>query len=279
MTQYRANTLSVPVVIQTERLKRLQRELEHAWSQTSRADLMAWGASCGTGFVSAAARRVKNVAHLAGSAAHFLNSERKVSYLAWKQDRLLLHLKNCSMTAGGAIRKSCTDVSVFSGRFAQAFKANPKEAGVHLLTVVVTSLVVSGGPDGNGGAPDLDLMFGIDAHRSFLSHSILMGAALETCILSLLAMIKVTHAKLPDEHDGLWDALHDQAIKITHAASQGVSIGMAYHLLVDGLIQPAPYHDLPISMPIAAHQSLFVVNGLGEAIDIGKKQNSVKEKL
>ena len=98
------------------------------------------------------------------------------------------------------------------------------------------------------------------------------GFALEAGILSLLGVVKMTHSKLPAHHDALWDSLHEQASKLSVAASVGVGIGMAYHLLVDGLVQPAPYHDLPIAMPIEAHQSVFVVNGLGEAIDIGKKR-------
>ena len=60
-------------------------------------------------------------------------------------------------------------------------------------------LVVSGGPDGDGGAPDLDLMFGIGAHRSVFSHSILMGASLETGLLALLRLTQLVHAKLPEK--------------------------------------------------------------------------------
>ena len=47
-----------------------------------------------------------------------------------------------------------------------------------------------------GGAPDLDLVFGIGAHRSIFSHSILMGSALETAFLSLLRLVRLTHKNL-----------------------------------------------------------------------------------
>ena len=116
-----------------------------------------------------------------------------------------------------------------------------------------------------------ELMFGIGAHRSILSHSILMGAALEAGLLSLLGLVQLVHGKLPALHDPLWDSIHRQATSITLAASRGASIGMAYHLLVDGLVQPAPYHDLPVSLPMAAHQTVFVVNAAGEAADVRRK--------
>lgn len=66
--------------------------------------------------------------------------------------------------------------------------------------------------------------------------------------------------------------MHEQASKLVVAASVGVGIGMADHPLVDGLVQLAQYHDLPISMLIEARQSVFVVNGLGAVVDIGKKR-------
>jgi hypothetical protein len=87
-----------------------------------------------------------------------------------------------------------------------------------------------------------------------------------------------THAlspiTLPELHDPLWDSIDSQAANITLAASRGASIGMAYHLLVDGLVQPAPYHDMPVSLPIEAHQTVFVVNAAGEAADVLHKPSA-----
>ena len=52
---------------------------------------------------------------------------------------------------------------------------------------------------------------------------------------------------------------------------------MAYHLLVDGLAQPAPYTDIPVAMPMELHQSIFVVNGIGEVIDVNKNNGNLKD--
>lgn len=56
----------------------------------------------------------------------------------------------------------------------------------------------SGGVDGDGGIPDLDLLAGIDAHRSILTHSILAGVVAE----GLLRL----HTELAD-----WRAPHSQS--------------------------------------------------------------------
>ena len=104
--------------------------------------------------------------------------------------------------------------------------------------------------------------------RSVMDVEMLMGAALETGFLSLVQLVRLLHAKLPAGHDPLWDELVKHADSIAHTASTGVSIGMSYHLLVDGLVQPAAYHGLPVSMPIEAHQTMLVANAAAEAVDV-----------
>ena len=98
-----------------------------------------------------------------------------------------------------------------------------------------------------------------------------MGASLETGLLALLRLTQLVHAKLPEKRDPLWNEIAKQSNEIAHAATQGASIGMAYHLFVDGLLQPAAYHGLFVSMPMAAHQTIFEVNAAAEALDVGNK--------
>lgn len=120
----------------------------------------------------------------------------------------------------------------------------------------------------------MDLKAGIGFHRSPLTHSILIGAALETGLMSLVRLVHLVHAQLPPHHDPLWDVLEHQSTALLNAANRGASLGLAYHLLVDGLAQPAPYHGLPISLPIEGHQAMFVANGMAEAIDARHKPSS-----
>lgn len=266
-----------PVTIEPGRLRRLQVDLRHAWNQTSRSDLQAWGLTIGKDFAWTSVRRVKNVGKLIYRLGQGVIEEAQKAAKAIHAERFKEHVAERATAASRQVQDSYVKATDFISEFAQAFRRNPQEAGIQFATLVLTSLLVSGGPDGDGGAPDLDLAFGIDAHRSILSHSILMGAALETGILSLLKLVQLTHSKLPERHDPIWDALHAHASDIALAASQGASIGMAYHLLVDGLAQPAPYHDLPVPMPLEAHQAILVVNGAGEIADVTNKRESAPQ--
>ncbi|KQP21391.1 hypothetical protein ASF45_04245 [Pseudorhodoferax sp. Leaf265] len=139
------------------------------------------------------------------------------------------------------------------------------------MTTVLVALIVSGGPDGDGGAPDLDLMVGIGAHRSWLSHSILAGAALEGMLRAMLELVRMVHDKLPEEREPVWDLLYQRAAELTEAANRGVSLGVSYHLGVDGLVEPAAYHGLPFEMPLVGHQALFTANSLAELNDVRNK--------
>lgn len=174
-----------PTTLPDRRLQRLQHELGYALAQTRRSDLLAWGTDSGKTLAAAATRRVKNVVQLLYSGACFVGGEASTGWRAWQRGELAGHAQRRASRAVETARDGYAQISDFAGRMAQALKDKPQDTGVHLLTLVLTSLLVSGGPDGDGGAPDLDLMFGIDAHRSILSHSILMGAALEAGLLSV----------------------------------------------------------------------------------------------
>ena len=48
-------------------------------------------------------------------------------------------------------------------------------------------------------------------------------------------------------------------------------MGLAYHLAIDGIIEPAPYKDLPVGAPMEVHQTLFAANAAAEAVDVSHK--------
>ncbi len=169
-----------------------------------------------------------------------------------------------SWNSGSAVIKTTATTSraVAHGipQWLRDVRSCPAETLPEIIGATLGFLIGSGGLDANGGLPDLDLVTGIGNHRSFLTHSILMGAAAEAVLIALDEVVLLTHQHLPPEHDPLWDSLHRQFKRTTKMAKVGVGLGLAYHLGVDGSIQVAAYKDLPVSMPMEAHQALFEVN-------------------
>ena len=59
------------------------------------------------------------------------------------------------------------DTSQKTWEVAKLLKDDPKRVAPELLTIVLVSLIVSGGPDGDGGIPDMDIALGgIGTHRA-----------------------------------------------------------------------------------------------------------------
>jgi hypothetical protein len=262
----------LPVNVRSrERLQVLGNELLYAWDHTDARVAQQWGLSAAATFSTALKRRTTNLFKLAGWLGTAAVAETMIAIDAYRQDRLRPHMFDRATGAVAAGADLAARAKVATAQAAQLVRTHPRDAVPQLLVLVATSLVVSGGPDGDGGAPDLDLMFGIDAHRSVLSHSILMGAALEAGILSLVQLVQLLHAKLPPGHDPVWDRIASEADSLAQAASIGASAGMAFHLLVDGLLQPAAYRDLPMALPIEVHQAIFVANATAEAVDVANK--------
>ncbi|MFC1777323.1 GTPase domain-containing protein [Pseudomonadota bacterium] len=148
--------------------------------------------------------------------------------------------------------------------FGKQLRSEPKDAANQLFFTILGFYAGSGG-DGDGGIPDLDLMLGIGAHRSILTHSIIAGAFIETLVFSFLDLSRVLHQHLPDSHSTFWDRL----IEIQQTGSEffvtGASVGIATHLGVDTLVDGfTPYKDLPISLPMGAHEALLGLNAVAE---------------
>ncbi len=135
--------------------------------------------------------------------------------------------------------------------------------------------------DGNGGVPDTDItIFGIGDHRSLFTHSIIAGIVVEGAILALADLAGIVCDKLPPgERSEFWDQISRTKDQIAHHLAAGTSAGIAYHLAVDATLQPAAYKDLPLSMPMEAHQALFALNAAVEAQDASKRVETTGEKV
>lgn len=266
-------TITVP----DDRISRLLGELEFALRQMSAGEigrLVAVDSS--TDFLKSIFRRGKNVVVLIANIHEFSQREVQQAVVAWQgeENYFATHVGEKIGTGLGRIRNFwdsfCKTVT--------AVRDDPMAETLKLVALALVAITSSGGMDGDGGLPDIDIpLFGIGAHRSPFTHSILIGAGLETLVGTVIRLILATHTKLPKKHDPVWDEFARHGPELLYSISRGVSLGIAYHLLVDGLVQPAPYHGLPIPMPLEVHQAIQAANGFAEGLD-SFRRISVQEK-
>lgn len=257
-------------------------ELSGALAQAPKERLHAWGKEAVALLGRITWRRVKNFGSLLKRMGGATLEEAKDAKKAYGQNRLKEH-------ANSRAKSIATNATEISARLKEslsniraALEANPKETAPAIIVSLLAFVAASGGVDGDGGAPDLDLVAGIDAHRSIFTHSVLSGAVIETLLVSCAQLIALVHDFLPEQHDPIWDAIAKHKDQYLAAAAQGASIGVAYHLFVDSSIQPAPYHDLLGEHSLPFHQGVMGANAAAELLDSNKKHESfgrVKPKL
>ena len=244
---------------------RLIEELAFALRRTDAETLRKWGGRSAGRLASLSASRIGGLASLVKALGQHAYNEVASLVHATGEGKALTHLGDRTAAAIDGSIAFGKDGAHLITSVSRALATRPKENAPRVLGAFLGFYAGSGGLDGNGGIPDLDLLAGIDAHRSFLTHSILAGIVAEALLLSVADLASEVHDRLPEDHDLLWDRLATAASPLVGAVAAGTSAGIAYHLLVDALIQPAPYKDLPIAMPIEGHQALMAGNAAAEA--------------
>lgn len=242
----------------------LRGELVYSFESLSQKDLGDWGKRSAKLLPGALLRRISNIAALTvsavGMAADGSVSATKAlirgygrQYAAERADSF----KNGAKSIAEGSRMTAQ-------RIAKSLEENPKDGALAMVSALVGFYLGSGG-DGDGGVPDLDLLGGIDAHRSIFTHSIIAGAVIEALVLSLQDLTSLVYDDLPEPHHKLWDVFNDsQSIAADHFVT-GASLGIATHLGVDALIDGfTPYKDLPISLPAELHEALLGLNAVTE---------------
>ena len=251
------------------RFDRMATELEYAVRNTSGDDLTKLLGHLVSDGGSALARRVTNIWDLAGNIIIGTVNEVEGAVNAYSDDRLTDHLGSRIGRAARVTTDAVSNGVKSLSSLIEELKENPAESAPKLLVLVLSSVAASGGVDGNGGIPDLDIpLMGIGAHRSMLTHSIIIGSVLETALLLLTRIVLCTHKNLPPDHDSMWNALVQHSIGILKSAGQGASIGIAYHLMVDAVVQPGAYHGVPFDMPMEAHQTIMAANSMAEGASV-----------
>ena len=265
-----APTVSLPQ-LSPQRIKRLYEELAFALSRTDKTVLHDWGLRASTRLFHLGARRVGGLARLASDLAKFGGTEAKGFYRALRAKRFGAHTR---LRAIAAIDNSLA-IGGESGRLllgiGRALLRDPKGMAPKVLGTFLGFNAGSGGLDGNGGIADLNLLAGIGYHRTPITHTIIAGILAEAAILAVIDLATEVHGRLPHDHDPLWDSLARIGRPFAESASISLSAGLAWHLLVDAGIHPAPYHDLPVSIPLGAHQAVFAANAVADGVDAAER--------
>ncbi|UZP68741.1 hypothetical protein N1030_07155 [Desulfovibrio mangrovi] len=176
----------------------------------------------------------------------------------------LRYVKQSALTVGD----KAGEVAKGANALRQIVASDPKQGAVHVAVAVLGFYAGSGGLDGDGGIPDLDLaLAGLGAHRSILTHSMFAGVLVECATLSFLDLIDIVYFYLPEDHHSFWDKSVIKADAALSLASVSISAGLAFHFLIDSALDSGKaYTDLPISLPLEIHQSIMLVNAIGEGV-------------
>lgn len=259
--------LAAVLLMQPTRFERMAQELSYALRHTSGSDMTSLLTHLAKDGGSAVVRRVTGVVELTGKLLTGTVRELEGVFQAYAADRLAQHIGTRVGIASAITTNAVSNGAKSFASLVSEIRTNPTDAAPKLLVLVLTSVIASGGVDGNGGGPDLDIpLMGIGEHRSPLTHSILIGSLLETALLLLMRIVLCTHKNLPEQHDPLWEGLVHQSVDILRTAGKGASIGIAYHLMVDAVVQPGAYHGMPFDMPLEAHQTIFAANSVAEGL-------------
>jgi hypothetical protein len=250
--------------ISASRAARLYSDLGFALSRIERDALKGWGGRSAGRLLMLAGRRVGGLAKLAMVLGRAGFGELMGVFSASRQRRLSAHIGDSAAAAIDGTISLGRDGTHLVARVARALLRNPKATAPAVLGSLLGFSAGSGGLDGNGGMPDLDLLAGIGAHRSPLTHTIVAGIIAEGLLLALADLAAEVHGKLPHKHDPIWDGLARIGRPLTESLAIGTSAGLAYHLLVDAMIQPAALHGLPMEIPIEGHQTIIAASGLAE---------------
>jgi len=236
-----------------------------------RHDLAGWGGRSGRRLLVLAGRRVGGLARLAALLARSGGGELIGLITAGRRQRFIAHLGDRTAAAIDGTLAVGREGGRLLAAVVKGLATDPKRTAPAVIGAVLGFSAGSGGLDGNGGIPDLDLLAGIGAHRSPITHTLIAGILVEGLLLALADLAAEVHGRLPHDHDPLWDGLARIGRPLTQNLAIGTGAGLAYHLLVDAFVQPGALHGLPFEMPMEAHQGVMAASGLAEGAEAARK--------
>ena len=264
----------IPEHLNQTKASRLISEFKYAWDKTPLKDKISWCTRCVSLFAKVTFRRAKGLFQVSKNIIKSVGNETLELGKAIHGKRLIGYLDDRKSKSSDAISGAYNaSKSLLKNCFA-LLKDNPKEAGPIMFLGVLGFFCGSGGIDGDGGIPDLDIAVGgIGNHRNVFFHSVISAALLETMVYSSIDASNMIYKKLPDNHDGFWDKLVGYK-NWANAFVTGACTGIMYHLLIDGTIDgKKAMTNFPISMSMEGHNAFFITNAIAEGIDLNKKES------
>ena len=263
----------------SKRYNTILSELEYALKATSKKDLQYWGLGSMKHLGKVSFRRGKTLGLTFLKLARFFVREAYQFTGAGLKGNLSGHAKKRGQDIATEARDAIGMFSDSCMRIYYQVREDPRRMAPRLIAGMIGLYAGSGGIDGDGGIPDSDLLLGIEAHRSILTHSVLPGIIVEAATHSTIELVKVIHANLPEQHDKLWDIWMMGGSELAEDLGIGVSAGLAYHLGIDATLDGGgTYKDLPVSMPIEGHRAIALSGAVTEAADLPDRRKKQQDR-
>lgn len=248
--------------------KRLVAELSIALESTPREELERWAARIPRTMGEVTLRRGTNFLSLGKGIGRALAHEGRKLLDAYRRGSFTEHLTKRAEELKTSGAKALEDARSAIARLYALLRSDPKNEAPRFAAMLFGFLLGSGGVDGDGGVPDLDLLGGIGEHRSIFTHSIVAGVVIETLLLSLHDLTTTVYANLPPAHDPVWEKLIAGNEQMLLGLAQGISAGIAYHLGVDATLDDGgTLRELPMAVAAETHQTIIAANAAVEATD------------
>lgn len=219
-------------------------------------------------------QRVKSLARFGGKVLRKGGKWALRGMQAASQKRLSEFGQELFSEVKGGVENRWQAMKAVATNWGDFLKNNSREASPQLVLALMGFYLGSGGIDGDGGIPDLDLQAGIGYHRSIATHSVFMAAFIQLLTIAGGEVFDKIYRHLPEPHDTLWEQVKSRMDVLLPTFAGATCLGVAYHLGVDSMIDTGKaYADLPFSASMETHQWLMGSQAAAEVLyQKGKKK-------
>jgi hypothetical protein len=148
------------------------------------------------------------------------------------------------------------------------------ESLIDISVFGITTLLVAGGFDLEGGLPDTDLRMGIGSHRNLFTHTILIGLLLEFVVRFLVNLTTEAYKRGYLPNYKLFEAFVEFGKKYEKTVISGLWFGLFLHFLKDANIfsgKMKPYVGIS-GQTMQTHKNIMTTNAILSAIFTPKNE-------